>query len=539
MIVDAPLLLRYARDGSEDAFTRFVGRHIDLVYSAALRRCDGDAHRAEEAVQQVFISVARHAERLAQHPAIEAWLYTATRNAVINLAVSARRRAHYEQEAAMTTLSAIEESAADWNDLRPVIDSVMDELGNGDRTAVLLRFFHQRSFAEIGTALGLSENTARMRTERALEKLRRLLAKRGVRSTGAALGLVLGTTAVQAAPAALLAAVVARCGRLATGSTDAAGSAAALFNAKNAITAATVAVSIGLVTLGIYALPKGRNGTGPAQTTVVAQPAESPRTHNLSLAPTSDPVAAPAGGSILRSRLAEAGENPPSSPEAVEILQKMAAAYATLTSYQDQGEVVIIPRSGRGALITIAFALQLEPPSKMVINWEERFTAKLTFSGHIIVAADGTTTLKQSMAKAPRLCKDPQEALVLGFVSNHGGGYHVPSMFLPKTTPYQFRLTDLVEATVVESQDVEGKACYHLKGRCPNGPGYELWIARDDFLLRKLKTNGSAMSSMFPFARPDAPFDFEETHRNIRMVAAVTTGLVPFTAVTAAGSRRE
>jgi RNA polymerase sigma factor (sigma-70 family) len=134
---------------------------------------------------------------------LTAWLYTATRNAALDLIRSEQRRAAREQEAfTMQTLSAAPPDA-DWEKLRPVLDGVMDELNEADRTAVLLRFFEQRPFADIGAALNLSEDAARMRVERALDKLHTQLARRGVTSTAGALAVALSQQAVIAAPADL------------------------------------------------------------------------------------------------------------------------------------------------------------------------------------------------------------------------------------------------------------------------------------------------------------------------------------------------
>lgn len=206
---DAALLRRYAEQRSEAAFAELVRRHLDLVYSAALRRLGGDAHRAADIAQQVFTTLARDAAKLSHHAVLTAWLYTATRNAAIDTIRAEQRRATREQEAtAMHTLSAATPDP-DWEKLRPVLDAVMDELSDADRTAVLLRFFEKRPFAEIGTALHLSEDAARMRVDRALEKLHALLAKRGVTSTAAALSVVLANQAIAAAPAPLAATITA------------------------------------------------------------------------------------------------------------------------------------------------------------------------------------------------------------------------------------------------------------------------------------------------------------------------------------------
>src|SRR5262249_43961617 len=92
-----------------------------------------------------------------------------------------------------------------WEELRPVIDEAMHELNQGERDAVVLRFFEKRQLGEVGAKLGVSEDAARKRVDRALEKLRGLLVNRGVTSTSAALIGPLGTPTVPAAPAGLAA----------------------------------------------------------------------------------------------------------------------------------------------------------------------------------------------------------------------------------------------------------------------------------------------------------------------------------------------
>jgi RNA polymerase sigma factor (sigma-70 family) len=206
MMDDTELLRRYVADRSQAAFTELVTRHLDLVYSAAFRRTDGDAALAEDIAQQVFTTLARNAAALRGHTLLPGWLYVATRHAAASALRAERRRKTREQEAqAMNHLTSSPEM--DWRQLRPELDAVIDQLDDRDRDAVLLRFFEGRPFAEIGASLRISEDGARMRVDRALEKLRALLAKRGVTSTAAALALALANQAVVAAPAGLAAAV--------------------------------------------------------------------------------------------------------------------------------------------------------------------------------------------------------------------------------------------------------------------------------------------------------------------------------------------
>ncbi|MSU23103.1 MAG: RNA polymerase sigma factor [Opitutus sp.] len=204
---DTELLRRYAHEKSEGAFAELVRRHLDLVYSAALRRLGGDAHRAKDVAQQVFTTLARDAKKLSRHAVLTAWLYTATRNAAIDLIRSEQRRHAREQEASTMQNLFAASPDTDWEKLRPVLDHMMDELSDADRSAVLLRFFEKRGFTEVGAALHLTEDAARMRVDRALEKLRALLARRGVTSTAGALSAVLANQAVAIAPAGLAASI--------------------------------------------------------------------------------------------------------------------------------------------------------------------------------------------------------------------------------------------------------------------------------------------------------------------------------------------
>src|SRR5207249_4905717 len=201
---DAQLLRRYAEAGSESAFGELVSRHIDLVYSAALRQVGGDAHLAQDVTQIVFADLAGKARAVSHHGVLTGWLYQATRYAASKVVRTERRRANREKEAvAMRELS----SDANWERLGPVLDEAMSRLGAKDRDAVLLRYFERKELRAVGDALGTSEEAARKRVSRALERLRRYLTTRGVTLSAAMLATALTGNAVQAAPAALAGAI--------------------------------------------------------------------------------------------------------------------------------------------------------------------------------------------------------------------------------------------------------------------------------------------------------------------------------------------
>jgi RNA polymerase sigma factor (sigma-70 family) len=203
MTSDRELLAHYAATNSEEAFAELVRRYVNLVYSAALRQVNGDTHLAQDVAQTVFTDLSRHAGSLARRETLTGWLYTSAHfTAAKILRGENRRRAREEQF--MREPIADEAGEADWGKIRPVLDAAMHHLKDADREAILLRYFENRPFAEVGAKLGLNENAARMRVERALEKLRASLVKRGIQ-TAAPLASILAANAVQMAPTGLAA----------------------------------------------------------------------------------------------------------------------------------------------------------------------------------------------------------------------------------------------------------------------------------------------------------------------------------------------
>src|SRR5215472_16867460 len=199
---DLDLLREYAARGSEAAFSELVSRRVGFVYSAALRQVR-DPHLAEEITQGVFILLASKAGGLPAQTLLTGWLFRTTRfMALVQLRNAARRRQR-ELEAHMQ--SEPDSNSVDdfWERLSPLLDEVMAQLGEKDRQAVLLRFFENKSFLEVGARLGMSENTAGKRVARALEKLRQGFLKRGVAATTVVIASALSAHSVQAAPAAL------------------------------------------------------------------------------------------------------------------------------------------------------------------------------------------------------------------------------------------------------------------------------------------------------------------------------------------------
>ncbi|HEY3762505.1 MAG TPA: sigma-70 family RNA polymerase sigma factor [Verrucomicrobiae bacterium] len=199
---DAHLLDEFVRNGSEEAFATLVQRHIGLVHSAALRHV-AKPEQARDITQAVFIILARKAGSLGHRTILPGWLYQTVRLVSANWQRAEMRRVRREQEVFMQ--STLEESAHDalWPELRPQLDEAMSALGALERDAIVLRYFQNKSMAEVGQLLGLAENTAQKRVGRALEKMRTFFAKRGVDSTAASIAEAISGHSVQSVSPAL------------------------------------------------------------------------------------------------------------------------------------------------------------------------------------------------------------------------------------------------------------------------------------------------------------------------------------------------
>jgi len=203
-LTDHELLTRFARTGDQAAFAALVTRHVNLVWSAA-RRFTGDDTLAGEVTQAVFIILAQKAGKLSPATVLTGWLYQTARLTAANALKENRRRQHREHQAYLEATMTPNETNEAWQQLAPVLDEAMHALRTADRDAVLLRYFENKSLADVGAALGVTEDAARVRVNRALDKLRALLAKQGIQFGVTAIAAAVAANAVSAAPAALAA----------------------------------------------------------------------------------------------------------------------------------------------------------------------------------------------------------------------------------------------------------------------------------------------------------------------------------------------
>ena len=213
MADDMELVREFATRQSDAAFETLVSRHLNLVYSVALRQVR-DPHLAQEVAQAVFIILARKAGSLGQKTILSGWLLRTAQYASADALKNQRRRQHREQETYMQSIlncgcdapsQPTNEEA--WTQISPLLDAAMLRLGEKDRNAIVLRFFENKNLREVGAALGASEDSARVRINRALEKLRTFFTKRGVMLSATVIATAVSANSVQAAPVGLAATI--------------------------------------------------------------------------------------------------------------------------------------------------------------------------------------------------------------------------------------------------------------------------------------------------------------------------------------------
>jgi len=252
---DYELLQNYVTNGSEEAFATLSARYVNLVYSVAFRRV-GDSHQAEEISQAVFIIMAKKAHIFDKNTILPGWLHRTVWFVADNFKKADLRRRNREQEAFRQSL--LQETESDtWSHIAPVLDSAVADLSSKDRDAIILRFFEGKSLNAVGKAIGASEDAARKRVDRAIDKLRASFIRRGIVISSSVLVAALSTHAIQAAPTS--------CILTATGSTASSWTLMAVADTLKHMlwakikTAALIGVTIALtVTVSIVGIIKNR-----------------------------------------------------------------------------------------------------------------------------------------------------------------------------------------------------------------------------------------------------------------------------------------
>jgi RNA polymerase sigma factor (sigma-70 family) len=216
-------LLQQHREGTESAFADLIRRHLDWVYGLARRRLR-DPHLADDVCQAVFVLLHRKGPQFTSDRALIAWLHKTAWYASQTAARSERRRHHHETEAAMqqSRSNKTPDPNDAWQELAPLLDELIGRLNVVDRQAVLLRYYRDLTFAQVAAEIGTTEDAARKRVDRAIDKLRQIAAGKRIEVTTAC--LTGGLLKVRVPPPPGLAAITTVAATSAAGSTLAASS---------------------------------------------------------------------------------------------------------------------------------------------------------------------------------------------------------------------------------------------------------------------------------------------------------------------------
>jgi RNA polymerase sigma factor (sigma-70 family) len=432
---DIELLREYVRGNSETAFETLVARHVNLVYSVALRKT-GNPHAAEEITQAVFIILAKKARGLSPRTILAGWLCETARLTAANFLRGEIRRQRREQEAYMQ--SVLNEPEPDvWPQIAPLLDDAIAKLGEKDRNAVVLRFFENKNLRDVGTALGASEDAAKMRVTRAVDKLRKFFTKRGVALSAVALGGAMAANSVQAAPVGLAVTISATA-------------------AKGAAVAASITTLV-QGTLKIMTYAKLKLAIGISAGILLAGGAAT---------------MALSGGS-------GSGDDLPTS----EIFKNAQEKYASLTSYSDEGKTVTTLNV---TTITHTFTIRLARPNLYRIEWEQSSETagfKSTTKGAVWSAGEGDYLEMGGVAQK----QASQEMALAGATGISGSAAAtIPGTFFKMNWGNQLGGSTLTEKRQADEKvgDVD---CYvfasELKGRTKT-----LWIGKQDFLIHQVRT---------------------------------------------------
>jgi RNA polymerase sigma factor (sigma-70 family) len=444
---DDLLLLRdYAQGNSEAAFATLVSRHINLVYSVARRQVH-DSHLAEEITQAVFIILARKAGLLGEKTVLSCWLCRVARYASAKALRTQCRRQRREQEAYMqSTLNSGGDASSPspqeqtWNQIAPLLDAAMEKLGQKDHDALVLRFFENKSFAEVGAELGASENAAKMRVSRALEKLRKFFTKRGVNSTSAILASLISAHSVQATPMAL---------------------------AKTVTAVAVVKGS--MATVPILTLVKGTMKTMTWLKIKFAL--------GVSVA-----VLLIGGAGTVAISQNSGGSDGSLTPQG--ILQKSQDAYASLSSYSAKDTAVI------GKTFTCASTVKLARPDFYRVEFDTHSTST-TNTGAVWNSGEGNFMFSHRGTSSYSKYASRGAALLEASVMTRGSCVFIPNIFFDKKIT-----TEDVKPSAygkdVKEEKTGGVDCYILTADnlARGSMSEKLWIGKKDFLIRQRQLVG-------------------------------------------------
>ncbi len=499
---DRQLLRQFTQHNSQEAFATLTARYLSLVYSTCRREL-GDADLAEDVTQAVFLILARKAPSLRREVVLSGWLFQTARFAARNARTSEGRRKAYEQKAADTLREQqMERQDAAWTEIEPLLNQSLAVLREGERECVLLRFFQGMSFAEAGAALGLSEDAARKRVNRALDKMRQVFIKNGVIVPSAALAVLLTAHAAKAAPLGLAPAIAQSTASVLAGHTTVAaltGSHAYQLSegVMKAMKIIQIKTALGLTTAVVIGL----------SAYAVA--------HAMTLTRTKTPQVAISTTLLLPGHTLR----PAAALTSTQVSERCRAAYAVLTSYQGTTTVEVhsLIAGAKDDYETCSASIQFARPGKIHAE------ATIPVGQTIAYISDGAGTEESSPAllgesRDWKKFSSTEMAISGATGVAQNAATTIPALLLSETRsgmiPLPLDVGRNADAEVREDT-VDGQDCYVLTAHLKTSEIAEtisVWINEKTYLLRRLVEDTDSVAQTVPVNGKPLPLPAIKMH---------------------------
>lgn len=509
MMNGAELLTEFRRLRSERAFADLVRRFGDLVFSVALRRLN-NAALAEEAAQTVFLRLAKSAPNIASEPELVAWLHRTTIHVAVDLWRSeTRRRAREQKAAAMQSNESIETASP----LALAVDEALDELSENDRQTLLMRFFDGRKMRELAEKLGITEDAAKMRVSRSLDRLRERLALKGIHTTSALLAAFLTEQAVTALPAAIAQSILHSTAAVCMGASWVARLATFLKWKYAALVA-----GLGLAALIFISQPVGTTQRVTKLSNTAPNESPSVRTDASLAEPPLDAAMIAADPMQLLERVARARKRIVSGRIAFEHVFELNENSVHGQAETNAIRVEIVFNGPRRRIEQIGYeyayvgvgeagekTAQLIKEKKMSRADAMRAGLVEQFEAHYVSAYDEAAILeyREHGNHGSAVIRDPRHGS--GLVAHFDPRCLGLRSFATGSLESALSLSCADDVTLVGQEDVDGIPAWHIRVRCRDfDRNYWVSVAQPDRLLRHAE-NGDVYTSSYSAHRPRDP----------------------------------
>ncbi|HUS34042.1 MAG TPA: sigma-70 family RNA polymerase sigma factor [Verrucomicrobiae bacterium] len=509
MMNGAELFTEFRRQRSEKAFADLVGRYGDLVFSVAMRRLS-NAALAEEAAQSVFVRLAQSAATFGSEAELIGWLHRTSIHVAVDLWRSeTRRRAREEKAASMQGTESNEHASP----LAAAVDEALDELSEGDRQTLLLRFFDGCKMRELAEKFGITEDAAKMRVSRSLDRLRERLASKGVQTTSALLAAFLAEQAVTALPAAIAQSIL-HSGASLTAGTSLLIQLASLFKWKYAAILAGAAL-VAIIVIKSNSSPVTPAGAQAETKSTPAAPANSVGPAEQAL----DPATIAANPIQLLENVARARKRIKSGKIAFEHVSELNenSVHGRAETNSVRGEIIFDGPRRRIEQIGYEYAYKApgeagEKQAQLIkdkkMSRADAMGAGLLeeFEAHYVSAYDETAILEYYQhgdRYGSAVIRDPSHgSSLVGHFDPRCLGLR---SFATGTLESALSLTCGDEVALVGEESVEGIPAWHVRVRCRNTDrNYWVSVAQPDRLLKHAEL-GDVYASYYSSSRPRDP----------------------------------